>query len=90
MNILVIRIFFHIYVLVTYVLHVWFYLILAKQSGDIEQNPGPKSNFPKVFPFVTGILSSLHLDSNILNDDDNLEIPGYDLVRADHPSNTKR
>ena len=45
MNILVIRIFFHIYMLVTYVVHVWFYLILTKQSGDIEQNPGPKSNF---------------------------------------------
>ena len=45
MNILVTRIFFHIYMLVTYVVHVWFYLILTKQSGDIEQNPGPKSNF---------------------------------------------
>ena len=43
MNMLVIRI-FHIYVLATYVLHVWLYLILAKGSRGIEQNPGPKSN----------------------------------------------
>ena len=43
MNILVIRI-FHIYMLVVYVFHVWLYLILTKQSGDIEQNLGPKPN----------------------------------------------
>ena len=34
--------------------------------------------------------SETYLDSGISNDDDNLEIPGYDLFRADHPSNTKR
>ena len=31
-----------------------------------------------------------YLHSSISNDDDNLEIPGNDLFRADHPSNTKR
>ena len=36
------------------------------------------------------VLSETYLDSSISNDDDNLEIPGYDLFRADHPSNTKR
>ena len=35
-------------------------------------------------------LSETYLDSSISHDDDNLEIPGYDLFRADHPSNTKR
>ena len=35
-------------------------------------------------------LSESYLDSSISNDDDNLEIPGYDLYRADHPSDTKR
>ena len=34
-------------------------------------------------------LSETYLDSSISNDDYNLEIPGYDLFRADHPSNTK-
>ena len=36
--------------------HVWLCLILTKRSGDIEQNPGPKSNLAKVFLFATGIL----------------------------------
>ena len=31
-------------------------------------------------------LSETYLDSSISNDDDKLEIPGYDLFRADHPS----
>ena len=35
-------------------------------------------------------LSETYLDSSISHDDDNLEIPGYDLFRADHPSNTKQ
>ena len=35
-------------------------------------------------------LSETYLGSSISNDDDNLEIPGYHLFRADHPSNTKR
>ena len=35
-------------------------------------------------------LSETYLDSSISNNDDNLEIPGYDLYGADHPSNTKR
>ena len=35
-------------------------------------------------------LSETYLDSSISNNDDNLEIPGYDLYRADHPANTKR
>ena len=42
-NILVIRI-SHIYVLVTYVFHVWLYLILTKRSGDIEQHLVPTPN----------------------------------------------
>ena len=35
-------------------------------------------------------LSETYLDSSISNYNYNLEIPGYDLSRADHPSNTKR
>ena len=35
-------------------------------------------------------LSETFLDSSIAIDDDNLQIPGYRSVRADHPSNTKR
>ena len=32
-------------------------------------------------------LSETYLDSSILHDDGNLEIPGYNLVRSDRPSN---
>ena len=35
-------------------------------------------------------LSETYLNSSILCDDDNLEIPGYNLIRADHPSDNKR
>ena len=34
-------------------------------------------------------LSETYLDSNILPDDSNLEIPGYNLLHSDHPSNKK-
>ena len=35
-------------------------------------------------------LSETYLDSTIPNHDDRLQIPGYTLIRSDHPSNTKR
>ena len=35
-------------------------------------------------------LSETYLDSTIQSDNDNLEIPGYNLVRSDHPWNNKR
>ena len=94
------------------------YLILTKRSGDIEQNPRPKSNSCQSFsicywnfnsisthnfikisllkPYIATYkldvicLSETYLDSSISNEDDNLEIPGHDLFRADHPSNAKR
>ena len=35
-------------------------------------------------------LSETYLDSSIPSNDDNLELPGYNLVRAHYPANTKR
>ena len=35
-------------------------------------------------------LSETLLNSSVSIDDDNLQIPGYSSLRADHPSNTKR
>ena len=58
MNILVLRI-FHTYVLVTDVLHVWLYFILTKQSGNIEQYPGPKSNSCQSFSTCHWSLNSI-------------------------------
>ena len=34
-------------------------------------------------------LLETYLDSSIKSDNDNLEIPGYNLVCSDHPSNNK-
>ena len=34
-------------------------------------------------------LSETYLDSTTASDDENLEITGYNLVRSDHPANTK-
>ena len=35
-------------------------------------------------------LSETYLNSSIPYDNDNLEIPGYNLIRAHHPSENKR
>ena len=35
-------------------------------------------------------ISETYLDSDTSDDDDNLKIAGYNLIPADHPSNTKR
>ena len=35
-------------------------------------------------------LTETFLDSSVENDDDRISIPGYNLLHADHPSNTKR
>ena len=35
-------------------------------------------------------LSETYLDSSIPSDDASLELPGYNLVRADNPANNKR
>ena len=57
MNILLLRI-IHIYALATYVFHIWLYLILTKRRGDIEQNPGPKSNSSQSFSICHWNLNS--------------------------------
>ena len=43
-----------------------------------------------VHNFDITCLSETYLNSEISTDDQNLEIPGYYLLRADHPSNNKR
>ena len=35
-------------------------------------------------------LSETYLNHDTLSDSDNLKIPGYELIRVDHPSNQKR
>ena len=75
-------------------------------SGDIETNPGPRRNLSNHFTICHWNLNSisahnfakvqhLYLSETCLNssfpfDDGNLKIPGYIMIRADHPANSKR
>ena len=43
-----------------------------------------------IYKYDVICLSEWYLDSSIPSDDNNLEIPGYDLIRADHPINSKQ
>ena len=43
-----------------------------------------------IHKFDVVCLLETYLNASISNDDDSLEVPGYSLFRADHPSNTKR
>ena len=63
--------------LVTYVFHIWLYFILTKRSTDMEYK-----NYIAIHKLDVLCLSEAYLDSSISNDDDNLEIPGYDFFRA--------
>ena len=48
-----------IYMLSTYLFHVWLRLILTKRSGDIEQNPGPKPSSCQRFSICHWNLNSI-------------------------------
>ena len=48
-----------IYMLSTYLFHVWLCLILTKRSGDIEQNPGPKPSSCQSFSVCHWNLNSI-------------------------------
>ena len=43
-----------------------------------------------IHKFDVVCLSDTYLNASISNNDDSLEVPGYNLFRADHPSITKR
>ena len=46
--------------------------------------------YTSVYKFDIICLSKTYLDCSVLFDNDNLVIPEYNLVRSDHPFNTKR
>ena len=101
-----------------YVNHFWFFKIVLKLSGDVEENPGPKPSSSQSFStshwnlnsisahnyiklsllrayvstnkFEAIFISETYLNSDSSTVDENLELVGYTLIRADHPSNTKR
>ena len=48
------------------------------------------SAYISVHKFYIICLSEIYLNSKILPDKDNLGIPGCNIIRNDHPCNTKR
>ena len=69
-----------------------------------ETNPGPKRNSTETFSFCHWNVNSISSHNNVKMfllkayitdtltyrpDDENLKIAGYDIARADHPTNTK-
>ena len=46
--------------------------------------------YTSIHKFEVICISETYLDSDTSDDDDNLKIAGYNLIRADHPANTKR
>ena len=62
---------------------IWVHALLIRQSGDIEMNPGLIVVID--FQYVIGT----YLDSSNQPDGDNFNFPGYNVVRANHSSNTK-
>ena len=46
--------------------------------------------YNSIHKFYVICLLEAYFDSNILLDDSNLEIPGYNAVRSGHPSSKKR
>ena len=109
---------FSILIVIMFIRFIWVHVLLIRQSGDIEMNPGPKPspshsfsmchwnlssltahNYLKVSylrdyvaikKFDVVCLSGTYLDSFNLSDDDNFNLPCYNVVRVDHPSNTKK
>ena len=47
------------------------------------------TDYSSVIKFDIACLSEPFLNSEILTNDENLEIPGYSITRVDHPANTK-
>ena len=45
---------------------------------------GLLQTYISIYSFNVTCLSDTYLDSNIIPDDENLQIPGYNLFRADH------
>ena len=64
MNLLAIKILF-IYMLSTYLFHVWLCLILTKRSGDIEQKAGPNPRFWQFFSICHWNLNSIFVHNFI-------------------------
>ena len=65
-----------------YILYTYFLQILLLRHGDIETNSVYKQDFV--------CISGMFFDPSIQEGDKNIQLDGYNLLRADHPSTSKR
>ena len=65
-----------------YILYTYFLQILLVQHGDIETNSVYKHDFV--------CISRMFFDPSVQEGDKNIQLDGYNLLRADHPSNSKQ
>ena len=84
------------FLLISVVLHcLYIQNFLLLKSVDIESNPGPRKSSALKFCHLNlnGLaaheITKLYLLEGYI-DVNTLSIPGYSMMRADHPSNTKR
>ena len=45
--------------------------------------------YTTIYDYNVIYLSEIYLDSSIPSDDNNIKIPGYDVIQEDHSSNSK-
>ena len=71
----------------------WIFVYLSLELNSISAHNFIKLSLLRAYISINKIdiicFSETYLDSSILSENGNLELPGYNLVRADHPSNTK-
>ena len=78
--------------LLLYANHLWPYEIFLKLSGDIRENPRPKPSSNQSFSICQWNLNSIsahnYIKISLLTA--YISAHKFDVIQADHPSNTKR
>ena len=85
-----------------FIIFSWNFVVMLKKTRDLNLAQTKSSPFTigiklsllrtylSTHRFDVICISETYLDSDTSHEDANLEIVGYTLIRADHPSNTKR
>ena len=89
-------------IIFAFIIFSWNFVVMLKKTQDLNLAQTKFSPFTigiklsllrtylSTHRFYVICISETYLDSDTSHEDANLEIVGYTLIRADHPSNTKR
>ena len=69
--------------------NIWYCKCLRQVSGDFIK-VSLLTAYNSIHKFDIICLSEMYLNSKTLSNDENLNVPGYNLIRTDHLSNTNR